>query len=116
MVGRGTGHIKWGFVFSFTWRRGGGGGWAGLLLGHGEQGTTCPGIFLGSWALWGTEADVAPPHPGGPPRMENVQPVQRARSACSVLGAAWPAGAPSGSLFSGSSAGRAVLAVNRYEV
>lgn len=69
MVGRGTGQIKWGFVFSFTWWL-----WAGLLLGLGKRGT---GVFLGSWALRGTGGGR-----GCPQRMENGQSARHTQSTC----------------------------------
>lgn len=79
MVGRGTGHIKWAFVFSFTSRRGGGGGGAGLLLG---QESCLPWDFHGELGLGRDRRQVRlPPHPGGRQRMENVQPIQDAQSA-----------------------------------
>lgn len=105
MAGRGTGHIKWGFVFSFTWWCGGGEG-AGLLLGHwvGGRGDHLPRNFPGELGLVEDRRQMwLPAHSGGPQRMENVQSSHGEPAGCWELHSP----KPSRSLFSRSSAGSA---------
>lgn len=68
MAGRGAGHIKWGFVFSFTWRCGGGGGDGAPArsLGGGWGEPPAPEFSWGAGPCGGQEADVAPSAPWGP--------------------------------------------------